>query len=458
MPSQMIACPHCGAANSEKKHTCFQCQTPLQQNAPPAQRTVRTRPLRAKASGTTPATASIAPPCIDARATPVQNSAHTLAPTTTGRGATAQPTTTRAAKTSATPVIHGKTFLQQALATLPKLSTILFSGSLRHRIQFYQQLHQLLKSGIPLGIAFNYLGNYLPLYLRRMTRECEQHIQGGGMLTEVMARYPSLFPEWERSVVGAAEKSGSLPEAMLDIAKTLEVEERLRREVNTKTLHLKATAGVALATGFIQGGVNIVPWMHGVANTGVLGGVEAALVSAAISIISVVVLSRLIHYFGRTFIGSAINSVLLPRIPLFGPIIRNSLRLRFTRVLGTLWHAGVAPMESLTLAARASGDPFVIHQANQLVSRLSAGETLSDVIARLRIFPPEGVYLVRTGETSGSVAESLEKVAEYVQLDLDHQVQTLPTKLQLLFYAIIIPIVGFMVIRFWSGYFSILDK
>lgn len=442
MPSQMIACPHCGTANSEKKQACFQCQTPLR--APGQPRTVQTRPLRAKASPVAQMPA--------ANTTLQGNNAGPTAVTTKPSAPTAVRPITPARQAQSLPQTSQTKSWQDRLR-LPqvKMPALLFGGALRHRIQFYTQLYQMLKSGIPLGVTFEHVGNQLPRYLRPMARKCQQHIQAGGLLSAVMATYPSLFPEWERSLVQAAEQSGALPEAMHEIAATLEIEENLRREVNAKTLHLKATAAVAFIVVLMQSGLGR---MIGASAATVLESVGNSIMFGALLIAGFMLALRVMHYFGRTPLGASINQMVLPKIPLIGPILYNSMRLRFATVLGALWGAGVAPMESLRLAANASGDLIIKKRAELLVNNLGRGESLADIVEQLRLLSPEAMYLLRTGEISGNLSEALHKVAEYLRFDLDIRVKELPIKLQLWFYAILVPIVGYLVINAWTGYFD----
>ena len=160
---------------------------------------------------------------------------------------------------------------------------------------------------------------------------------------------------------------------------------------------------------------------------------------------------RLWRIVSRTRAGAFFINTVITRAPLIGSIMRNMMRVRFARVLAALWNAGVSPMASVLSAARASGNLLAIYRARFEVPRLGEGASLVDVLEAVRMYPPDAMHIIRTGETTGSLPESLRKVAEYYQIDLDSQVQSLPQRMIIWYYAIIIPIVGYFIFRFYIG-------
>ncbi len=462
MPVQMTTCPHCGAPNSAKRRLCFECEREL---AAPAEPEVKRRALRSRETANAVATEAPAPTARQTQAPapapmPAPAVTRAEAPVTPVRQTAPRPAAPQVKQITRTPTetpgeraARVKAEAQAANPTqksTPAGASPLFGATLRQRVQFYQQLHNLLKSGIPLALCLNYLENNIAYTLRPMLRDLIVRVQQGGLLSIAMGAYPNIFPEWEKSMVEAGEKGGTLPEAMQDIAEILEMEADMRSQVNTRTFQAKATFFVFIL---------VIMVVIGAARSGgdiakVIQNVEIAGMAFMGFLLAVLVAKQMLAMWSRTRQGSKIAFAISSRTPLIGPMMRNMMQLRFTRVLGALWHAGVSPIDALETAARASGNPHVINQVADCIPSIGKGATVSDVLEKTVALPREAMYLLRSGETSGSMVEALKSAADYIRMDLEAQVKTLPMKAQLLFYGLIAPLVGAFIIYVVYKYFD----
>jgi len=398
MAARMKACPHCGEMNSEKKAECFKCRQPMT-GLP--QITVPARVLREKP-----------------KVNPQQ-------------------------ATLSLPKTEGKTF------TLPKFKIPIFPITLRQKSQYYRQMQSLLHAGVPITLAMNYIEKNVAISLRVMARTIADEIKTGKTLSECMAVHTNIFTEWEIALVKAAELTGALPEIMRQIADTLDLEHDLRSRVNSATWSLKATVWVAVLVGFIIGNL---ARASGLEQT--LDGLGNAFRQFMFVGAGFLVFRELWKSFAQTRVGARIVQLFAVRTPMIGPIIRYMQRIRFARVLSAMFEAGINPGEALVSAARASDDPVLFFRAQEAEKRLQAGEQLTDILAQLEVFPPEMIGLIKAGEMSGSMGQSLLSVASYMEVELEARVKTLPMKLQMLFYAIMVPIVLFILIAFYTRYFE----
>jgi len=395
MATKMIVCPHCGTENSARKQRCYACEKSLA--AAPAKRV----PKKA--------------------ATPAPAPARTPAPDRLAR--------------------------VKSIARGPGIIGV----TLRQRVQMCRQLEHLLKAGISVGQSLVYLQDNTARYLRPMLTDMAETVQHGGQIYLAMERYHTVFADWEVSVVRAAEKGGNLPEAMAGIAETLEMEMEMRYQVGVKLLPLQATFVVFIL-------VILIVLMLPHAQQGNVGSVFTTVGYAFLrflEIVTAIILLRFAwRFYTRSRRGARVGQAIVTRMPLIGPILHLQMLYRFVQVLGALWKAGVAPMESLESAARASNNRLMIHRVGDQMKRLGAGATLSEIIAATQVFPQEIIYMIRSGETSGAVAETLERVAQYLRMELDAQLKSLPVRAQLVMYVLIgVPIIIF-IFWFWTGYFN----
>jgi len=389
MPTKMIGCPHCGTPVSEKKHICHHCQREIQPPAPPKRQVQRITPISA------------------------------------------------APRDREAPTVR---------APRPKL---------QQRAQFYRQMQAQLYAGIPPGICLNNIQQGIAPSLRAMVRDLAQATQEGTALSAAMARYPHVFHDWELSLVHAGEIAGTLPESMAGIAEMLEAEIELRLQTNAKTWHLRATAFImALVICIVVRAKQVLPMLMESTETYTVAEVLRMFIPALyiflIVTLAYFVLVNILRLVANTPLGARLLRPIIYRLPLIGPILAGALRLRFLRVLGSLWAAGVAPREALETAARASDDPGLMYRVAAQFEGLGQGMSLSAVLAATRYFPREVMYLVNTGEASGSIPEMLRTVTVYLKGDLDSKLKALPMRAQLILYAVMVPITGYLVISTWK--------
>jgi len=404
MATKMISCPHCGTENSARKQKCFACEQPL---------TAQTQ------------AAAAAPEA-------------TLVPV---------PAPARARMRLPGDQLDRRPADSRPISRAPGLIGV----KVRQRVQFYRQLEHLLKAGIPVGQALYYLKDNVASYLRPMVKDLAEDTTHGVQLWQAMERYHIMFPDWEVNLVRAAERGGNMPEAMASIAETLEMEMEMRYQVGVKLIPLQATFFMFILTILIvflvmqaqQGNIN-----------SVLGMVGLAFARFVAFVIGCLLLRFAWNFYTRSRRGSRVAQAIVTRTPLIGHIMHLQMLYRFVQVLGALWRAGVSPMEALENAARASDSFLVMHRVADQMKRLGEGSPLSETLAATRVFPQEILYMIRSGETSGAMSESLERVAQYIRMELDADLKALPARAQLAMYGIIgVPVAAF-IIWFWVWYYS----
>jgi type IV pilus assembly protein PilC len=322
--------------------------------------------------------------------------------------------------------------------------------SLLQRAQAYRQLHSLLHAGIPLALSAAHMAENAPVQLRPLFREASERAQRGEPLSAMLTAYPTLFPPWEISMVRAGEASGALPELLSELAAALEDEAAMRARVRASTRMLWVTTSIFVLVAMFVGAVR--PW------AGVRVDLEAVVVQTLTQFTLLLgAFFMFLRGWGvwmRTPRGTRVGALLAPWVPLLGPIWRALTCIRFARVLGLLWEAGLAPADALETAGTATGNPLLCARIGQHQEQLRNGVLLSEVLRATGPFPAEGLALVRTGETSGTLPQALAKVAEYMQGALEARARALPLQVQVVMYLVLGPAVGYFIITFWMRLYS----
>jgi type IV pilus assembly protein PilC len=86
------------------------------------------------------------------------------------------------------------------------------------------------------------------------------------------------------------------------------------------------------------------------------------------------------------------------------------------------------------------------------------GAGLSVALQNQMIFPPLMIQMVKVGESTGKIDESLLKVSEYFERDLDIRVKTLTTSIEPILIIILGVSVAFLIISVITPIYSLVSQ
>jgi len=417
----MMACPHCGAQNSERRQTCYQCTKPMaarEQEPPRPSANVGGRLLELE-QGEGPITRPLRP--------------------------AAEPSTS-----------HLPPEVKLSPVKQAALSGSMFYGSrgqVKQAAVFFRELSSLLNSGMGMAGALSHLENRVGMGSRGVARTMGQVVAAGKPLSEAMAQHAGAFLSYQVGLVQAAELSGALPQVLNQIAVHLETDYKLRLDLAMRTFLFKIF--------YIPMILISAPFLFILAGDPTkLGSAAAAiqlyqhyftLVSLPIGLALLLLWLLWPHLVAIPLLQRAQDRV-LQAIPLVGKVFRLATLSRFTGMLSALWGSGLAPGEALDAAAVASGSRQVAMRVFQLSPELTTGVPLSSVLERTRLFEPELAQHLRVGEVSGNLPEALSRLAERYQYEYEHYSQALPKAAYVGLLVVIGGIVVWMSITYLLAY------
>jgi type IV pilus assembly protein PilC len=118
------------------------------------------------------------------------------------------------------------------------------------------------------------------------------------------------------------------------------------------------------------------------------------------------------------------------KAPVFGLLTLKASIARVTRTLATLLSSGVAILESLSIVARVAGNKVIEDAFITARTHISEGKSMSEPLADSGIFPPMVVQMVQVGESTGSLDNMLNKIADFYDEDVDSMVTNLTALLE----------------------------
>lgn len=320
----------------------------------------------------------------------------------------------------------------------------LWSGvGLRDLALLYRQFSAMIAAGVPIYQCLDTLVRQTSnARLRGFLQKIAARVQNGEMLTEAMAEFPWVFTDFHRAMVSAGETSGRLDIMMARLASALEQEYSLRAVVKREMTMPGLTL---LAVFLVPPAVDLVVF-HSIRlyfQDALLPLLEFGAV-----VLAVYVLTRLASQF-KTAYDRVIAS-----LPPIGGVVRMIALARFARVLASLYAAGVSIPEALRGAAAATGNAYMERRMISAIPALQGGAGITEALLATRIFPPMVTSMMGTGEQTGSLDMTMDKVADYYEQESAVRLHQICVAFGALLTVIIGIRVCMILIKFYTGYYN----
>jgi len=332
-------------------------------------------------------------------------------------------------------------------------------------VSLTRQLSSMLSSGLTLlrslEILKNQIGNRA---LADIIDSIIKDIQEGASFSRAIAKHPEVFSPVYIALIEASEGSGLLDKAFLRLADTLEKQQKLKGTVKGALTYPVIVIVMMIAVVFVMM-IFVIPQISTLYQsmsvslplpTLILIQVSNFFVSFWFVIVGFLVLIGFTYKrWYKTIEGKlTIDSIKL-KIPIFGNLIKKTILAEFSRTLGALLASGTLVVEALDKVSDTTGN---IHYKNAIIDiskRVEKGVSIGDAMSLYYLFPPNLVELVKIGEQTGKLDETLIKASEYFENEVDVSVKTLSTALEPIILVILGIGVAFLVISILTPIYQI---
>lgn len=276
---------------------------------------------------------------------------------------------------------------------------------------FFQQMAPLVKSGMTLYTSLDNLAKRTRnRALADVAHEMAETARKGGRITDVMSRYPRIFPEHVVGTIRAGELGGFMEIVLGEVAINYEQNIALYRgSWQWRAIVVQALLTLALTIPLFS---SILDSTNMAANLRLYANREAIVLAI----------------FGLLYFGvmCAVKYVQTPhmrrwrdttslKLPVFGDLQRLSALSAFVRMLRKLYNAGVGPIHAWEAAMNTADNSVIRDSLASAYVRIQRGESLADAFAATGLFADNVEQIVVTGQLSGEVVQSLDQAAEIYQ-------------------------------------------
>ena len=331
-----------------------------------------------------------------------------------------------------------------------------------------RQLATMVSAGLTLLRALRVLEEQTESKkLRSALVDVRKSVEAGSSLSDSLQRHPKVFSELYIAMVRAGETGGFLESTLSRVADHLEAEEQLRRQVKSAMVYPAVVLSFALLilTAMI---LFIVPVFAKVfkENGAQLPGLTRFTIGISdavrgypyviVGIVAVVVVGFM--KWKKSDAGTATWDRVKLKFPLkIGEIAQKIALARWSRTLSSLVTAGVPMLEAISVTGKTSGNKTIENAMESVRASVASGGTISDALKREPVFPGLVHHMVGVGEETGGLEQTLGKVADFYEDEVEAAVKSLTSVLEPIMIIVIGGIVGFVVISMYLPMFKVYD-
>jgi|SRR5579885_557654 type IV pilus assembly protein PilC len=143
------------------------------------------------------------------------------------------------------------------------------------------------------------------------------------------------------------------------------------------------------------------------------------------------------------------------RLPIVYPCLQKVTLARFARTLAIAFAAGIPVNDALRLTRHAAGNPEFSALIMRLHHRINSGLQLHQAMETLPGFPDLMIQMVKIGEESGMLEPMLNKMADFLESDINHMVTLLNQLLEPLIMLMLGVLIGGLVIGMYLPIFKL---
>ena len=160
----------------------------------------------------------------------------------------------------------------------------------------------------------------------------------------------------------------------------------------------------------------------------------------------------------KTDAGKLVIDNLILKAPIFGNLSKKVILTEFSRTFSLLVGSGTLVVDSLMQTADTLGN---IHYKNAIIviaKKVENGVSVGDALSSYSLFPPLLTQLVKIGEETGKLDETLLKASEYFESETDQSVKMLTTSLEPIIMVTLGAGVAFLLVSVITPIYSLISS
>lgn len=352
---------------------------------------------------------------------------------------------------------------QRDLGGTKDVHTIKISN--KRLLTFMHQMALMIRSGISLSVAMAVMcDTEKDKNMLRILQEITANLYNGITLSQSLSSFKT-FPTVYVNIIQTGEANGRLDEAFDKCVNLLKKEITLKSKIKGAMIYPIFLLILTVALIIVMS-VVVLPSFKDLFEsfgselpilTQITMGMSDVIVRfgwlIVLIIVALVITLRLLYKKNYTF--CMWWSTFQLKIPIIGEVLRLNQVTRFANMMATLTSSGVNILYALELSRDVVGNKFMADCLNQVIEDVRIGTPINISLSRHpKAFDPLFVSMVRVGEESGMLSDSLTKMADMYEEQANDATQRMTDAMTPAMTIVIAVIVGFVVISIVQAMFG----
>jgi type IV pilus assembly protein PilC len=339
----------------------------------------------------------------------------------------------------------------------------------RDLILFCFHLEQTTRAGVPMLESLEDLRDSTDNPgLKEVISAMGESISGGKTLSEAMMDYPGVFSKVFASLVKAGEQSGEINEVFKRLGESLKWEDELASQTK-KLIMYPAFVGttVLLVLFFLM--TYLVPELLSFIKT--MGSEipphTQALISTSDFFVNywyVIILTPILFFVGISVGSKYSDDIRLKvdssklKIPVVGPILEKLILARLAGFFAMMYSSGITIIECIRTGEEISGNRAIEVAMRNVGQQIADGHNLSDSFEATKLFPPLVLRMIRVGESTGALEESLANVGYFYTRDVRESIERLQSLIEPAMTVVLGIIVGWVMFSILGPIYDLITQ
>jgi len=322
-------------------------------------------------------------------------------------------------------------------------------------VNFTRQLSTMVVAGLSIPDSLNILQKQTTnTIFVQVLADIERAIVGGGNFGDALSKYPQHFSPIYISLIRAGEASGMLDKVLEQLADTLEAQREFRGKIIGALIY-PAIIVVGMVIVVIIMMIVVMPKLTDLYRD---FGIELPITTKMLIGISnfvihdwwmaLLIIGSIVYAFVRwkkTDVGSYALDTIILKVPLFGDLQKKTILVEFTRTLAMLLSAGIHILDALKILKGSLNNVLFRNAIDDIAKRVEKGFQLGETFSSHKEFPPIVSQMLKVGEETGRIDDTLLKLSKYFQTETENMVKGLTTAMEPIIMVILGVGIGFIV-------------